>query len=73
MKKDEEKSELVRLAVEAFKIHAAPQAFKEAAAITAYYAFFNNPAFWKAGIRAPHETDVPAVKMSARFKRSFGN
>jgi hypothetical protein len=71
--KDEKISESVRRAVETFKLHAAPVMLNEPAAITAYYAVFNSPAIWKPGTRTPQEMFAPAVKMTARFKRSFGS
>jgi hypothetical protein len=71
--KDEKTLELVRRAVEIFKIHVAPVTLNEPASITAYYAVFNSPAIWKPGTRTPQEMLAPAVKMSARFKRSFGS
>jgi len=71
--KDQKTSVLVRRAVETFKIHVAPVTLNEPAAFATYYAVFNSPAFWKPGNRTPQETLAPAVKMTARFKRSFGS
>ena len=73
MTKDEKTSELVRLAVQTLKTHAAPMALNEPAVITAYYAIFNGPAIWKPGDRPTQVMLAPMVKMKARFKRSFVN
>ena len=73
MTKDEKTLDLIRQAVETFKIHAAPATLKEPASIQAYYAFFNSPAIWKPGNRTPQETLAPAAKPTTRFKRSFGS
>ncbi len=71
--KDEKTSDLIQRAVETFKIHAAPATLSDPASIQAYYAVFNSPAIWKPGTRTPQEMLAPAVKMSVRFKRSFGS
>ena len=73
VKKTEKTLELIRRAVETLKIHAAPVTLNEPASVTAYYAVFDSPVIWKPGTRTPQEIPGPAVKLSARFKRSFGN
>jgi len=71
--KDEKTNELVRRAVEAFKIQGSPIGMHDESAISAYYAVFNRPATWKPGTRTPQEIRDPSVKKAARSKRSFGN
>jgi hypothetical protein len=71
--KDEKISDLIHRAVETFKSQPAPGTLTDPKSIAAYYAVFNNPPRWKPGKRIPEETLAPAVKMTARFKRNFGN
>ncbi len=66
--KDEKTNELVRRAVETFKIHGSPTGMHDGMAISAYYAVFNSLATWKPGTRIPQEIRDPSVKKTARFK-----
>jgi len=45
-----------------------PASISDATAIKQYYAIFDGPARWKAGIRTPREALAPARKLNLSFK-----
>ncbi|HEY0256892.1 MAG TPA: hypothetical protein VGC39_05565 [Candidatus Methylacidiphilales bacterium] len=68
MTKDEKNLELVQRAVAQLKALPPPVGLIEAASIKQYYAIFDSPARWKAGIRTPQEALAPAKKLNLSFK-----
>ena len=66
--KDEKTLQQVNQAVATLKTLPPPNGISEPAAIKAYYAIFDGPVRWKAGIRTPQETLIPTRKPSLRFK-----
>ena len=67
MTKDEKTLELVQRAVAQLKNLPPPAGISDAAAIKQYYAIFNGPARWKAGIRTPQES-LAQRKLNLSFK-----
>ena len=68
MTKDEKNLELVQRAVAQLKTLPPPVGLIEAASIKQYYAIFDGPARWKAGVRTPQEALTPARKLNLSFK-----
>ncbi len=62
MTKDEKTLELVNRAVATLKSLPPLAGISEPGAIKAYYAIFDGPVRWKAGVRTPQETSVPSRK-----------
>ena len=67
MTKDEKTLELVQRAVAQLKNLPPPAGISDAAAIKQYYAIFDGPARWKAGVRTPQESLAPR-KLNLSFK-----
>ncbi len=67
MTKDEKILELVQRAVAQLKNLPPPAGISDAAAIKQYYAIFDGPARWKAGVRTPQEALAPR-KLNLSFK-----
>ncbi len=68
MTKDEKILELVNRAVAHLKNLPPPAGVSDAAAIKEYYAIFDGPVRWKAGVRTPEEAFAPARKARLGFK-----
>ena len=68
MTKDEKTVELVQRAVTQLKNLPPPVGISDAEAIRKYYAIFDGPARWKAGVRTPQEALAPARKLNLSFK-----
>jgi hypothetical protein len=66
--KDEKTLELVQRAAAQLKNLPSPEGISDAAATKKYYAIFDGPARWKAGLRIPQEALAPARKLNLSFK-----
>lgn len=68
MTKDEKNLELVQRAVAQLKNVPPPAGVEDSAAIKKYYAIFDGPVRWKAGVRPLQEAPTPAKKSNGSFK-----
>ena len=68
MTKDEKTLELVQRAVAQLKNLPPPASISDATAIKQYYAIFDGPVRWKAGVRIPQEPLAPPRKLNLSFK-----
>jgi hypothetical protein len=66
--KDEKIIELVNRAVAHLKTFPPPAGVSDAAAIKEYYAIFDAPVRWKAGVRTLEEVFAPVRRASFGFK-----
>jgi len=66
--KDEKTLERVQRAVAHLKNLPPPVSISDAAAIKRYYAIFDGPVRWKAGVRTPQEAVASSRKLNLSFK-----